>query len=78
MYKRQLKYEVNTVTGLYSADTTVKQGDLLNIQVGAAALNLGIDNLQDLSISVYPGFGQPTLIDVTTPEVYLGTYSVLH
>jgi len=81
-YNASLKYEVNTVTGLYSADTTVKQGDLLNIQIGgldgATAWDLNIGNLKNLQIQVMPGFGQPTLIDVTTPEVYLGTYSVLH
>ena len=40
-------------------------------------MDLGIGNLQNLQVQVMPGFGQPTLIDVTTPEVFLGMYSTL-
>jgi flagellin FlaB len=75
-YRGDLKFEAQTG---FTTDKTVKAGDLLNIRIGggganALGLDLGIDNLQDLKIQVFPGFGQATLIDVTTPEVYLGTY----
>jgi flagellin FlaB len=76
-YRGDLKFEAQSG---FTSDHTVKAGDLLNIRIGGGgtapdqSLDLALDNLQNIKIQVFPGFGQPTLIDVTTPEVYLGTY----
>lgn len=64
----------------FDADFTVKDGDLLNIQVGGiggTAWDLNIGNLQNVEVQIIPGFGQPTLIQVNTPEVFLATYTTL-
>ena len=71
-FSAAMKFEVTS--GLFATDFTVKQGDMLALQIGCLASNLDIDNLQDLEIQIIPGFGQATIIDVTTPEVFLGTY----
>jgi flagellin FlaB len=78
-YGATLKYEAQSN---FATDHTVKAGDLLNIRIGggganALGYNLNMGNLQNLQVKIIPGFGQPTLIDVTTPEVFTATYTVL-
>jgi flagellin FlaB len=80
-YAATLKYEAQSG---FSTDHTVKAGDLLNIRIGGGgtapdqSLDLALGNLDNLQIKIIPGFGQPTIVDVTTPEVFLGTYTVLY
>jgi flagellin FlaB len=71
-FSTNIKFEVSS--GAFATDFTLKQGDMVSIQVGGAGYDLDLDNFKEVKIDIIPGFGQGTFIDIVTPEVYLGTY----
>jgi flagellin FlaB len=78
-YGAALDFEADDATHAFS-DFIVKQGDLLKITIGttaAGAMHLDLNNLQSMEVQIIPGFGQSTLLNFVTPEVYLGTYVTL-
>lgn len=56
----------------YGPAYTVKQGDFLSIQIGNHESMLAIQNVQRLHIEIMPAFGQSTILEFTTPEIYSG------
>jgi flagellin FlaB len=61
----------------WTSNQVVTQGDLLNIEIGGAATGfadwiLALGPLTHVQIVITPAFGQPTMIEVNTPETLLG------
>jgi archaellin len=75
-FSTTIKFE--PTAGSYATDFTLKQGDMLALQVGSAAYDLDLDNFQSVEIKIIPSSGQGTIIDFITPEVYLASYVELN
>ena len=60
----------------WTSNQVVTQGDLLNIEIGGATTStdwiLALGPLTYMQIVITPAFGQPTMIEVNTPETLLG------
>jgi len=68
------------IAPLWTTNQVVTQGDLLNIEVGGIGTtpwDLGMSPLTYMQVIITPAFGQPTMIEVNTPETLLATTVVI-